>query len=53
MPPSPLLSARMMNTMYLIATILISAQTISDKTPYTLLVVGSNPCSGLKHSWSA
>jgi hypothetical protein len=32
-PPSPLLSARMMKMMYLMLTMMISDQTISERTP--------------------
>ena len=35
MPPSPLLFARMMKTMYLIDTTIISAQNTSDRMPRT------------------
>ena len=33
MPPSPSLSARMMNVMYLIETMIVTAQKTSDRTP--------------------
>ena len=36
MPPSPRLSARIMNTTYFSVTTMISAQEISDSTPSTL-----------------
>ena len=39
MPPSPWLSARMIKTMYLMETIKISAQVMSDKMPYTWVAV--------------
>ena len=35
MPPSPLLSARMINVMYLSVTTTISAQNTTERTPYT------------------
>ena len=35
-PPSPLLSARMMKTMYLIETMITSDQNTSDRMPMTL-----------------
>ncbi len=35
MPPSPLLFARMMKTMYLIETTTINAQNTSDRMPRT------------------
>src|SRR6185437_727518 len=39
MPPSPLLSARMMNVMYFTATTITSVHSTSDNTPSTLKVV--------------
>ena len=45
MPPSPLLSARMMNTTYLSDTTMTSDQNISDNTPSTLFELGGMPCS--------
>jgi len=41
----------MMKTMYLMLTMMISDQTISERTPYTLEGIGWRPC--LKHSRSA
>ncbi|EXI83274.1 MAG: hypothetical protein AW10_00010 [Candidatus Accumulibacter appositus] len=42
MPPSPLLSARMMNSTYLRETVIVSAQKTSDKIPRTVSVsIGS------------
>ena len=38
-PPSPRLWARMMKPAYLIETTIISAQKISDATPYTFAAV--------------
>ncbi|MFO0875491.1 MAG: hypothetical protein U0575_16205 [Phycisphaerales bacterium] len=52
-PPSPRLSARMMNPRYLTPTTSTSDQTISDMTPSTLLRVASTACSPLKHSRTA
>ena len=43
-PPSPLLSARMITTWYLIVTIRINDQKINDKTPNTLPGVTGIPC---------
>ena len=40
MPPSPSLSARRMNTTYLIETITVTDQKISEMTPYTSDSVG-------------
>ena len=42
MPPSPLLSARMMNTTYLSDTTMISAQKTNDKIPMTLGAVAAS-----------
>ena len=50
MPPSPLLSARMMKTRYLTVTTIVSAQKMSESTPSTFSGVGLAPCSGSKHS---
>ena len=54
MPPSPLLSARMMKTRYLTTTTSVSAQKNSDSTPSTLRGVdgATVPCSvdGDRHS---
>ena len=43
-PPSPLLSARMITTWYLIVTIRINDQKINDKTPNTFPVVTEIAC---------
>ena len=43
MPPSPLLSARMMKPAYLTDTTRTSAQNTSDSTPSTLPMVGAAP----------
>lgn len=53
MPPSPRLSACMMNTRYFAVTTTSSAQRMSDRMPYTLLGVTGMPYSGRKHSRSA
>src|SRR5687768_6702793 len=45
MPPSPLLSARMMNPAYFTETTSTSAQNTSESTPSTLADVSSAPCS--------
>ncbi len=45
MPPSPLLSARMMKPAYLTATISTSDQNTSESTPSTFSGVGAIPCS--------
>jgi hypothetical protein len=50
MPPSPLLSARMINTTYLTDTTITSAQKISDSTPSTLAAVTGIPCVPWKAS---
>src|SRR6185312_6947162 len=50
MPPSPRLSARMMNDRYFTLTTSVSAHTTSDNAPYTLGAVGAIPLDGLKHS---
>ncbi len=50
MPPSPLLSARITNTMYLTTTAMVSAQKTSDRTPRTFSNSGVTPWVGLKHS---
>ena len=47
-PPSPSLSARMMNVTYLTLTISVIAQKISETTPKTASRPGSRPCSGAK-----
>ena len=53
MPPSPRLSARSTNVMYLKETTKFIAQNTSDMTPMTFSRVGASPCSGLKHSFRA
>jgi len=50
MPPSPLLSARMMKATYLIVTTRISAQKISDSTPSTLAGLMANAYGPLNAS---
>ena len=45
MPPSPLLSARMMKVTYFNATTISSVHSTSDNTPSTLNVVTGMPCS--------
>src|SRR5438094_6761215 len=53
-PPSPSLSARMMNITYLIDTISVSDQNTSDTTPYTSPAVGRTaPLSMEKTVWIA
>jgi hypothetical protein len=52
MPPSPLLSARMISVTYLSVTMIISAQKITDRTPSTLSAVSGRPCGPVKHSRS-
>ena len=51
MPPSPSLSARMMKVMYLTLTMIVSAQTTSDRTPSTLVSVGASACGPAKTSF--
>src|SRR5664279_675174 len=50
MPPSPSLSARITSSTYLIVTMIVTDQKISEMTPYTLSVVAGTGCgsSGLK-----
>jgi hypothetical protein len=43
MPPSPRLSARMMNVRYLTTMTSSSAQKISDRIPRTFSCVGTRP----------
>jgi hypothetical protein len=43
MPPSPLLSARMMSVMYFSVTTMTSAHTITDSTPSTFAGVSDRP----------
>ncbi len=44
-PPSPLLSARMMKTMYLIETMITSDQNTSDRMPRTFAAsIGTGWC---------
>ncbi len=45
-PPSPSLSARMMNVTYLTLTISVIDQKISETTPKTSSWPGWSPCSG-------
>jgi hypothetical protein len=45
MPPSPRLSARMMNMMYFSVTTITSAQKISDSTPRMFSDVSESACS--------
>ena len=45
MPPSPLLSARMMKPAYLIETTRISDQNISERMPRTFSSVGGTACA--------
>jgi len=52
-PPSPLLSARMMRITYLSETTIISDQKIVDRPPSTLAVPSGMPWSGLKVSLAA
>ena len=53
-PPSPSLSARMMNEMYLIETISVIDQKVSETTPYTSPWLGCTaPWSIEKTVWSA
>ena len=53
-PPSPLLSARMMKMTYLIVTTSISDQKTSDRMPSTLCsVIGTGWCVPPKTSFSA
>ena len=44
-PPSPLLSARRMNSTYLIVTMTISAQRMSDTMPKTISRVRAPPAA--------
>ena len=54
MPPSPLLSARMMNSTYLRLTTTISDQKIRERMPSTLSgVIGTGWCAPPKTSFSA
>ena len=53
MPPSPSLSARMMNVRYLTATTMISDQLISDSSPSTFSYEAGTPCGSVTHSLSA
>ena len=53
MPPSPSLSARITNTRYLIETMTMSDQKISESTPSTLPVVTGTAWDPEKHSRSA
>jgi len=50
MPPSPLLSARRMNTTYLRLTTIMSDQNTMESTPITLAGVASTACMPWKHS---
>ncbi len=50
MPPSPRLSARMMNTTYLSDTTRISDQNTSDSTPNTLVSFSAMACGPWKAS---
>src|SRR5690348_960788 len=49
-PPSPLLSARMMKVTYFSATTISNVHSTSDSTPSTLNVVTGMPCWSLKAS---
>jgi hypothetical protein len=49
-PPSPLLSARMMRITYFTETTIINAQKIVDRPPRTFLALRGMPWSGLKVS---
>ena len=53
MPPSPRLSARMMNVRYLTTITSTSAHTISESTPSTFASVGGTACFPPKHSRTA
>ncbi len=53
MPPSPPLSARMTNSRYLIDTVTMSDQKISESTPSTFSGVTGIACTPEKHSRSA
>ena len=44
-PPSPLLSARRMNSTYLMVTMTISAHKMSDTTPKTISRVSAPPAA--------
>ena len=50
MPPSPRLSARITNTRYLMETMMIRAQKISDITPRMFRRFGSTAWGPKKHS---
>src|SRR6185437_4546405 len=50
MPPSPLLSARMMKVMYFNATTISNVHNTNDRMPSTLKVVTGMPCWSLKAS---
>ena len=51
MPPSPLLSARMISTTYFSDTTIISAQKMVDRPPRMFSCVSGMPCSGEKVSF--
>jgi len=53
MPPSPLLSARMMKLRYFTTTTSVSDQKNRDRMPSTFARFGSMPCPGSKHSFIA
>ncbi len=53
MPPSPLLSARIITDRYLKAITQAIDQVMSERSPSTFSRVGAMPCSALKHSLSA
>ena len=53
MPPSPLLSARMMRITYFSDTTIISAQKIADRPPRTFAPVSGMPWPGLNVSLTA
>ena len=53
MPPSPLLSARMMRITYLSETTIISDQKMVDRPPSTLARLSGMPWSGLNVSLAA
>ena len=48
-PPSPWLSARMMNARYLTVTTIINDQKMSERTPRTSALALPEPCSPLTH----
>src|SRR5262245_30822333 len=52
-PPSPLLSKRSTNETYLIDTISVTAQKMSDSTPNTLASVSGSLCAPPNASWKA